>query len=78
MTDDSALEKFRCHSAGGAKKVIRSFLINQPLNDKLMTDRRTDRRTTDNSALEKLRCLSAGGANKRAVLIEKNPYCISI
>ena len=47
------------------KKVIRPFLRNQPLSEKLTMDGRTDRwRMTDNSALQKLRCHSAGGAKK--------------
>ena len=56
-TDESALEKLRCLSAGGAKKLSGSFWEINILSEKLTT-------TTDESALEKLRCLSAGGAKK--------------
>ena len=64
-TDESALEKLRCLLAGGAKKVIRPFLRNQPFKWKVDRRHTTDddrRRTTDESALEKLRCHSADGA----------------
>ena len=45
-TDESALEKLRCLSAGGAKKVIRQFLRNQAFNWKVDDGRRTTTTTT--------------------------------
>ena len=44
------------------KKVIRPFLRNQPLSEKLTTDRWT--MDDEQLGIRKLRCLSAGGAKK--------------
>ena len=45
------------------EKLLKCFW-DRPLPPSILTDGRTDRRTTDKSVLEKLHCLSAGGAKK--------------
>ena len=49
------------------EKLLKRFW-DRPLPPSILTDGRTDRRTTDKSVLEKLRCLSAGGAKKEIAI----------
>ena len=65
QTDGRTMEKLRCLSAGGAKKLSNRFWEIKLFSEKLTI-------TTDKSASEKLRCLSAEWAKNLQLIKADN------